>query len=252
MSTKTRYASAGRLGVGTPQANPTVEDEFAILCPRDMSTNVVRLTSRAESPLERLRRYVEDLGHTLEAYDVLKPDVFGLACTGSTYLVGHEREREIVAACEAQAGYPIVTAAEAILWALDRLNARRIVVIAPYPAELVAAGQTYFEGRGLTVLAKHRIETATADTRGIYDLAWGQAGEVLSGLDLAGADAVLLSGTGMPSLPVVAAGHPSGVPVISSNFCLAAKMVSRIGREDLLDARLGIAGWRDRLEAALS
>jgi hypothetical protein len=55
----------------------------------------------------------------------------------------------------------------------------------------------------------------------------------------------------MPSLPVVAAGHASGVPVISSNFCLAARMVSRMGREDLLDAGLGIAGWRDRLDDAL-
>ncbi|MDZ4370176.1 MAG: aspartate/glutamate racemase family protein [Phenylobacterium sp.] len=249
--TQTRYASAGRIGIGTPQANPTVEDEFGIMPPRGMSSNVVRLTSAAEDPLERLRRYIEDLGDTLGDFDVLKPDVFGFACTGSTYLVGHEREREIVAACEARRGYPVVTAAEAILWALERLNARRIVVIAPYPAALVAAGQTYFEGRGLTVLAKHRIETATADTRGIYDLAWGQASEALASLDVKGADAILLSGTGMPSLPVVAAGHPSGVPVISSNFCLAAKMMSRMGREDLLDEGLGVAGWRDRLAETL-
>ena len=231
---QTRYAGLGRLGVGTPQANPTVEDEFAIMPPRGMSSNVVRLTSTAEDPLERLRRYIEDLDDTLGDFDVLKPAVFGFACTGSTYLVGHEREREIVAACEARRGYPVVTAAEAILWALDRLNARRIVVIAPYPPAL-----------------KHRIETATADTRGIYDLAWGQAAEALAGLDVKGADAVLLSGTGMPSLPVVAAGHASGVPVISSNFCLAAKMMSRMGRDDLLDDGLGVVGWRDRLAEAL-
>ena len=249
--TQTRYASVGRLGVGTPQANPTVEDEFRLMPTAGMTTNVVRLTSTAEDPLERLRRYIEDLDDTLGDFDVLKPDVFGFACTGSTYLVGHEREREIVAALEAKRGYAVVTAAEAILWALDRLNARKIIVIAPYPAALVAAGQTYFEDRGLTVLAKHRIETATADTRGIYDLAWGQAAEVLAGLDVSGADAVLLSGTGMPSLPVVAAGHASGVPVLSSNYCLAAKMISRLGRDDLLDDRLGIAGWRDRLDDAL-
>ena len=182
---QTRYAGLGRLGVGTPQANPTVEDEFAIMPPRGMSSNVVRLTSTAEDPLERLRRYIEDLDDTLGDFDVLKPAVFGFACTGSTYLVGHEREREIVAACEARRGYPVVTAAEAILWALDRLNARRIVVIAPYPAALVAAG------------------------------------------------------------------HASGVPVISSNFCLAAKMMSRMGRDDLLDDGLGVVGWRDRLAEAL-
>ena len=55
----------------------------------------------------------------------------------------------------------------------------------------------------------------------------------------------------MPSLPVVAAGHASGVPVISSNFCLAAKMMSRMGRDDLLDDGLGVVGWRDRLAEAL-
>lgn len=251
MSSAKGYARAGRIGIATPQANPTVEDEMAILFPRPIATNVVRLASAVADPLDRLRAYFDELPDTLARFDVLKPAALGVACTGSTYLLGHAREREIVAACTARHGYPVVTAADAILWALDRLNARRVVVIAPYPAALIEAGQAYFEDRGLSVVARHRIETATADTRGIYDLAWGQAAALLETVDVRGADAVLLSGTGMPGLPVVAAGHASGIPVLSSNYCLAARLVSELGRDDLLDDRLAIHGWRERLAETL-
>ena len=247
-----RFAAGGRLGVGTPQANPTVEDEFRILTRRDMSTNVVRLTSDAPGPEGRLVDYIETLPAALGGYDQLKPDVFGFACTGSSYLVGRDREEALIAESAARRGFPVVTAASAIVWALDRLGARRVVLAAPYPATLVAAGKAYFETRGVTVAAAHRIETASADTRSIYDLAWGPAAELLASLDLTGVDAVLISGTGMPSLPVVAAGHASGRPVVSSNYCLAANMLATIGQAALLDEQLGIAGWRDRLDEALA
>lgn len=245
----TGYGSLGRYGVGTPQANPTVEVEFASLLPRAASLFTTRLTSRVTDPLDRLRDYLWRLDDYLGGYDVLSLDAFGFACTGSSYLLGRDREAVIAEACAKGRGYPVVTAADAIVWALDRLGARRIAILAPYPAELVEAGKAYFESRGLIVTTHERVETRSADTRTIYELGWEDAQAKLAGFDPLGADVILLSGTGMPSLPLVdAVGTP---PVISSNLCLAARMLDVAGRGDLLENMLEPKGLRARLAESL-
>jgi maleate isomerase len=246
------YGRAGRVGVATPQANPTVEQEFAILLPRSMSLTVTRLRSTAPSAMVRLVEYFDHLDDSLAAYDVFKPDVFGIACTGSSYVVGRDREAGYIAAAAAKVGYAIDTAGQAIAWAMDRLGARRIGIVAPYPKDLVEAGVAYWQSWGLEVPAVERVETGSADTRSIYGLVSADAAAGLARLDTRGLDAVLLSGTGLPTLPALAASDV-GVPVITSNGALAARLLSRLGREDLLDlATLEIAGWRARLAEALA
>lgn len=243
------YGSLGRYGVGTPQANPTVEVEFATLLPRAAALFATRLTSGVVDPLARLEDYLVRLDDYLASYDVLALDAFGFACTGSSYLLGREREAQIVEACAAGRGYPVITAADAIVWALDRLGAKRIAILAPYPAALVEAGKRYFEGRGLVVTAHERVETRTADTRTIYELGWDVAEAKLAEFDAGDADVILLSGTGMPSLPLVRAA--GGRPVISSNLCLAARMLDASGRSDLLENLLEPKGFRARLAETL-
>ena len=90
------YGKAGLYGIGTPQANPTVEAEFRILLPESAMMAVTRLTSSASDPIERLHAYIEDLDTFLDGFDTMTLDVFGLACTASSYLVGAKREAEIV------------------------------------------------------------------------------------------------------------------------------------------------------------
>lgn len=248
------YGRAGRIGIGTPQANPTVEAEFSILIPPTASVAVTRLTSTAARPADRLRDYLLRLDDYLAAYDTLKLDVFGFACTASSYLVSREEEASVVEACQAKYGYAILGAADAIAWALDRIGARRIALLSPYPAALAEAAHVYWRGRGY-VLSETGSAGALqpgADTRGIYALGSADAAAALTSLDTSGLDAVVFSGTGMPSLPVIAgaASHP---PLLSSNLCLAAHICDRLGLGDLLDPASSTArDWRERCRAAVS
>jgi maleate isomerase len=240
------YGAAGRFGVGVPQSNPTVEPELGVLMPRRAALYATRLTSGEVEPQARLRAYIDAIETSLSTYDGLPLSAFGFACTGSSYLVGAEAERGIVEAASRRFGYPVLTAADAIVWAMARIGARRIAVIAPYPDALIKAGKAYFETRGLEVISTRRVVTRTTDTRSIYELTPEQAGDLTeTALDV---DAVLISGTGMPSLPLL---DPQGSPpVLSSNLCLAARLLDAAGRGDLLD---GVAphGWRDRRAEAL-
>lgn len=252
MSSRYDYGRAGRIGIGTPQANPTVESEFSILTPPNASLAVVRLTSTEAAPAERLRGYLERLEEHLEAYDSYRPDIFGFACTASSYFLDGTLQLRILADCERRYGYPIITAADAIFWALSRIGARRIAILSPYPPDLAEAAHAYWRGRGLEL-----VETGSAgkfekgaDTRGIYALGSADAAEALARIDTAGIDAILFSGTGMPSLPLIAEIR-SGPPLLSSNLCLAALICDRLGLGDLLDpgAPPGLA-WRERCRAA--
>jgi maleate isomerase len=252
MSTRTNaYGSGGRIGVGMPQANPTVEAEFGILLPRACSIHVTRLTSSASDPEDRLIQYLTDLHKYLAAYDILRPDVFGFACTGSSYLLGAAEEQRLVSSVQAMYGYPIETAARAIVWWLQRLAARRIVMITPYPENLITRAAAYWSAAGIDIVHTVRIPTATDDTRGIYALGSERLAAALAELSAIEADAVLVSGTGLASLPAIRECTLS-IPVVSSNVCLVGRLLALVGRGALLEPDSPFPRrWQQRLEEAL-
>jgi maleate isomerase len=224
MSALRDYGRRGRFGLLTPQANPTVEPEFRRCAPAETELYVARLTSPSNDPRTRLVDYLEQLPTTLAQYDTLQLDAVAFACTGSSYLLGARREAEILAAAQAAYGVPIETAAGAILHALEALHARRIIVVSPYPDWLRDAGVAYWQEAGIDVVATATVPIGRADTRGIYELQGADAAAVLARLDPHDADAVLVSGTGMPSLEVLRTRRMQSPPAISSNLCLAWRL----------------------------
>ncbi len=244
------YGRLARIGVGTPQANPTVEAEFGILLPRACSLHVTRLTSDAADPAARLRDYLLRLDDYLAAYDSLRPDAFGFACTASSYLLGAAEEQRLLAEAAGRRGYPVESATRAIRWALERCGARRLALLAPYPEAVVEAAGRYWTAAGFEVVHAARIATRSADTRTIYELDSGSLGPALDRVPAAGVDAVLVTGTGLPSLAVLR-DHGGDRPLLSSNFCLAGRLLELAGHGDWLEPGApGIRGWRQRLAEA--
>ncbi len=230
------YGARGRIGVGTPQANATVEPELRALMPPGVALYATRMRGSSGDSRERLVAYIEGLSDHLASFDTLALDAFGFAATGSCYLVGRPREQELVEAAEAAFKVPVVTAAAAIAEALAALGADRIGVLAPYPDWLHQAGLAYWRALGIEVVAEARIETGAADTRSIYQLTSGDAERAARSFDLAGAEALLLSGTGMPTLAALAPLEAAlGVPVLSPNLCLARALLRRAGVADAQD-----------------
>ncbi len=212
--------SGAPIALLTPMANPTVEREMRLLLPANCDYVVGRLVSAEPGSTERLRAYGEDMSASLAQFGVMPLTAIAFACTASSYLVGTHGEDRIAAGLS----LPVLWAARTICRTLQEMGARRIAVVSPYPDELHAAGLAYWRGAGFDVIAQHRVETGSSDTRSIYGLGSQAAREALVLAKACAPDAVLLSGTGMPTLDLLdPSGHP---PVISSNHCLAAAMIA--------------------------
>ncbi|MEY3460659.1 MAG: hypothetical protein RLZZ03_312, partial [Pseudomonadota bacterium] len=78
------YARAGRLGIGTPQANPTVEAEIRRLLPFEVDAVTLRLTSASPDPAVRLCSYLMELPQHAKQFAGMHVDVFLFACTATS------------------------------------------------------------------------------------------------------------------------------------------------------------------------
>lgn len=239
------------LGTTVPQANTTVEPEMQALLGAHYTLLTARMVCQSTDSRERLLDYLDTLGATAAQFDVAPLQALGFACTGSSYLVGADAEASRLAALTASRGYPVMSAAQSILQALRALGARRIALLSPYPRWLSEAGQAYWQAAGLTITAIAGLPSQLLDTRNIYKLTTPAVQNILTSLDTTGCDAVLMSGTGMPSLRTIAA-HTLPMPVLSSNLCLAWAMQCAVQPDqsstDLLyDMLAPNADWRSRL-----
>ena len=245
------YAPKGLVGLLTPQANTTVEPEMVAMTPPGFAVINARLRSGKGTIAARLVDYFDNYGAALDEFANAPLAAAGYACTGASYLAGAAREDGLVAELTAARGYPVITAGTAVVDALNALGARRIVLVSPYGAALDGPSEAYWTARGFEVVALVSTFRDKGDFHPIYSLPAEAAREGLRSVP-GGADAILMLGTGMPTLPVIA-GTPrvAGVPLLSCMLCLGWRVFRAAeglpaDRASLL-AFLDDAGWRDRL-----
>jgi maleate isomerase len=241
------YGRAGLYGLLTPQGNPTAEPEMRILLPPQSSMLCARLTSGGGDLRRRLTDYFERLSTFIDQFDDIAFDAVGFACTGSSYGLEAQEERIQLASIETRKGYPVVTAAGAVEQAFRALAIQAIALVSPYPSWLTDACRAHWERRGMRVTATLQLPPASP-AQPIYAHTTPALLERAQGFDTHGAEAVLLTGTGMPSLralrPLEAA---RGVPVLSSNLCLAWALARITGTAQPGPESRLYGGWSSRL-----
>jgi maleate isomerase len=248
------YAPRGLVGMLTPQANTTVEPEFNILWPRGVAMINARLVSNKASLNHRLAEYFETYDQSLRQFAEAPIGAAAAACTGASYLAGREREARVVADIALRHGYPFITAAMAVVDALRTLGARRIGLVSPYPDDLNGASVAYWQSHDFDVAAIANAVTRDDTFHPIYSLGSAAALVALRALRDKPLDAIVMLGTGMPTLRAIAATIGwNGAPTMSSNLCLAWRVVEALDRRPPSASTLALwlngEDWADRLNA---
>lgn len=207
-----------RIGFLVPPGNPTVEPEMTELAPPGISVHFTRLSARGPAGThagqdERNRDQIASLDEATRLMAMVSPQAIVLAHTATSYALGHEAEAAVVARLEAASGTRFLTAFAGAALALRFLGAQRIAYATPYDETLTERGRTHLIAHGFDVVGMARLE----GVRNIYEETPARAYAVGRQADRPDAQAVFLSGTGMPTLAIIQALEDDlGKPVISA------------------------------------
>lgn len=246
------YAPRGFIGVLTPQANTTVEAEFGILFPAGVGLLAGRLFAPHAAMEDRLVEYFETLDASVRQFGGARLRALGFACTGSSYLAGRAREDEVFQRLSDRLQCHATSSALAVVDALHALSAQEISLVSPYPESLTQHSIAYWESRGFQVRAVAQAAgDATGNAHPIYGIGSDAAIAALADLRGQAGDAVVLLGTGMPTLrAILATPRVDAAPVISCTFALAWRCMQALQDAQPSSASLleWIAGadWRER------
>jgi maleate isomerase len=210
-----------RLGFLLPPGNPTVEAEMIAMCPQGVSVHFHRMVARGtpgapDGQNERNRSMVEHIDESVEMLALVKPDIIVIAHTATSYDLTAAQETALLDRLARASETRVTTAFASVAAALERLGIKRLALGTPYSAETTLLGKHHLEAHGIEVVHFQNLDIAN-----IYETTADDAYRLARSVDRAEAEAVFLSGTGMPTVSVLdMLEQDLQKPVISSNAAM--------------------------------
>jgi maleate cis-trans isomerase len=139
--------------------------------------------------------------------------VIVLAHTATGYVLGRDGDARLAQRQEERTGIPFISALGSAAAALQTLGVRKVAVGTPYDRALTLRGKAVLEEYGFEVVHADCLP----DVKNIFEETPRRAYGLVKSVNRPEADAVFISGVGMPTLSVLGAAEADvGKPVVSS------------------------------------
>ena len=234
-----------RIGQIVPSSNTTMETEIPAMLrareaqyPERFTLHSSRMRMKHVVKEELAAMDAESLRCAAELADG-RMDVIGYACLVAIMAMGlgYHRKSETRLAEIARAegcSAPVISSAGALIAGLQDIGAKRVAILAPYMKPLTQLVVDYIEHEGISVSSVVSLEIPDNLEVGRRDPAL--ALDAASALDLAGADALVLSAcVQMPSAAAIdAAEQRYGLPVVTAASCTTRRMLISLGLDPVI------------------
>ncbi|HWB48565.1 MAG TPA: aspartate/glutamate racemase family protein [Stellaceae bacterium] len=214
------------LGFLLPPGNPTIEHEMMAMCPAGnpagVSLHFNRMVARGapgslDGQSERNASMLAHLDESIAMLALVNPDIIVIAHTATSYDLGRDEEARLLDRLAEASGTKVTTAFASVAAALERLGVKRVALGAPYSPATTDKGRAHLEAHGFSVVHHDNLKGVV----NIYDTTAEQAYRLARAVDRPEAEAVFLSGTGMPTVSVIDMLETDlQKPVISSNSAM--------------------------------
>ena len=221
----------GRIGFLVPPGNPTLEPEMMQLVPRGVSLHFTRMVAHGTTGAHtgQEERNLTQIAHLDECTDLLamvKPGVIALAHTATSYTLGIKAEAELIKRMEDRHQLRFITAFGSVVEALRYLGVKRVAYATPYDLALTIRGKAHLESYGFKVPAHGQLSNVI----NIYDETAERAYGLGRQVDTTEAEAIFLSGVGMPTIDAIdLLERDLGKPVISSASAMMWNALRSLG-----------------------
>jgi len=215
-----------RLGLLVPSSNTTMEREFRVMLPGEVTVHVARMRLREVVVTELVSMEKETEDEALKLADA-NVDVIGFGCTSGSLTRGLDHDKKIVQRIEKATRKPAVATAGAVVDALRSLGLSKISVATPYTEEINRLERRFLEQNGF--FTNGMAGLGFTDNLKIAELKPETVFNLARKVDSAKAEGVFISCTNMPTIEVVAKLERTlRKPVVSSNTATLWAMLKKI------------------------
>lgn len=225
-----------RLGLLVPFTNTNLEPDMTLMSPPGVSVHAARLggydAERIPDETQMQGLGASDIDKPLRLLMGVRPDIILYGCTSATLAHGPDFDRALAARAKAVSGAETVTAAGALVSALEVVGAQRVGLASPYVPAVNDMAIAFLAEAGIETVRRSEV----TEPLGNEEQGAMTPDEVLaSGIraDHDDADAIVLSCTDMRSVETVARLEQAlGKPAICSNQAMMFEALRRLGIVD--------------------
>ena len=207
-----------RLGFLIPPGNPNTEGEVIQMARPEFSVHFTRMVAFGETGSllgqdERNQSQIDHLDENLELMKLVKPSVVAMAHTANSYTLGKDGEAKLVDRLQKKFDLPFITAFGSVVTALRQIGVSNIAFGTPYSEQNTLRCKNLLEEYGFNIVSFGNLP----GVKNIYDETLERAAQLMRQVDAAGAEAIFISGVGMPTINALENSEKIlGKPIISS------------------------------------